>query len=641
MTFSLLLPFHGGVFISQEVFPSTTFLEEASRGMINSRYFVLFITLTIFMLYLTYKVLESRRYLPVKLVFPRKSILLLCLLLLCCIFFSFFLRSNIERVGYCILASLIFFRIYAGKSKKVIFFSNNLLSVYSLFIILSLCNWYSYYYTVKIDYSKSQAFKLPLATRLLIEDTVNTKEYISVIAFVGYLKEHSHEHTQRDNERYFILKEVLRKFADSLNKPGEIKFRYEFIHPVPSGKNITSYIHKNKQQHKRIATLQNTYGIKGYRDVLLMYRDRHYILNDYDLFEKRLEKDQVPKLLLLWKKIYETGGEIEPPPKDPKKAFEKLKHIANPEMLRVFPKENIESVFVNAILRLTKLPPQRVYFAQGHGEKSIVGGMVNDFKTAYRFRDILKHNNFEIRAIRLHEVQEIPRDCSVLVIMAGTNTLQYGEKKRVVLEQYLGKGGKIIIFLSAENDLGLRPFFNKYDIVTKPIIATRFYFGAGSGKPQKINTIAIEDFSHHSLNMALRFEQKKEMAYPYPFYITKARLIQAKKNSQNTFNLFEVPPNISGEPLSTNEKPYNKTFYLGAIYSRKNGMLAVIGNSLFLSDTPFYEKGMSAPIPHILMGSNRFFPPVLFRYIAPFITTVSLKKVKPIIFFQRIFLQGQ
>ena len=183
--------------------------------------------------------------------------------------------------------------------------ANALLAISSVIIIALVTAVLGYRYNSALDWSAEQAFQIDAAATALIQGELPPGDSIEAIALIGYSEHHEHEHSERDNERYFILRQLFRKFSDSLNRPGQERFRYRFIHPALPSPKVADYIKSGQARQAEIARLQNQYGVAGYREVIISYRRSYYILNDADLFTKKLEPDQVPRLLVLWRKIYE------------------------------------------------------------------------------------------------------------------------------------------------------------------------------------------------------------------------------------------------------------------------------------------------------------------------------------------------
>ena len=438
----LLLPFHGHIFFSESSFVPeyvnffflARHLEMATRGNIASSAFFLFFSLTLLFLYLATKTMQSHRWFPGPFSYclfkkHKKSFFILAFaFLLFSLFFLFF--SMPWGVLFVFLVALFFFQKILEKETHhtVILGTNTLLGVVSALTIVWIVNFLSYSYESCMDWSSQKAFSLDSHAIQLLQKELIPGETIQAIALLGYSDKHRHEHTERDNERYFILQEMFRKIAESINKPGEKTFSYEFLHPVQGEEKVSQYLAKDKEQKERIAILQNNYGIIGYREVVLLYRNRYYVLQDHELFEKKLTRDQLPRLLMLWRKIYESGGMEEAPCEDQEKAFVRLKEIANPEMLSVFPHPYLEQNIVNAMYNMLQGPQRNIYFTQGQGEKVILGDLADDYKTAYRLANLLRRQNFSIRTISLGEAKEIPQDCTILVIL-GTDRFSHFSPK--------------------------------------------------------------------------------------------------------------------------------------------------------------------------------------------------------------------
>ncbi len=648
-TMILLLPFHGHIFWTESallpeyfsIFSLSRHLEIATRGTIASFSFFLFFSIILLFLYIATRIIHAHRWFPgpfndwvIKAKRKALAIITLC-------FFSasaFFLFVSMPwGILFAFLVSMLLcHRVFIREFPyAIISGSNSVLGVASCLAIVCMINYLSHFYESRLDWSAQKAFSLDSHVVSLLQKELPPGESIQAIALLGYSDQHRHEHTERDNERYFILKEMFRKVADSLNKPGEKRFVYEFLHPVQGKENVSDYLAKEKAQKEKIALLQNEYGLTGYREVLLLYKNRYYVLQDHELFEKKLTRQQVPRLLLLWKKIYESGGMIEAPSDDEEKAFVRLKEIANPEMLSVFPHILLEQNIINAILRLLKGMQRNVYFTQGQGEKNIAGELADDYKTAYRLGNIIRRENFSIRTLALGESGEIPQDCDILVILGTDRFSHFTAKSLLLLDRYFQKGGNILLCLEANTDGGLIDWAKKYGI---EIQRKTFSFVIPGYKDRKSNIFALESFASHDSHplqkMLQKMQEEENCSQPPYNQIIVGRSCPVKSMSPGIQSILFVPQRAIAYPIGAKEEPSRS---IGAILEReKGGKLIVVGETMLTSDTPYYETGMQSPIPYMMLGSNRFIIPCLLEYMSKPIPIIPVTGKNPIFYSEDI-----
>lgn len=100
-----------------------------------------------------------------------------------------------------------------------------------------------------------------------------------------------------------------------------------------------------------------------------------------------------------------------------------------------------QEMLTNAIIRVNQ-DRRFIYFLTGHGEYQIDSREdqgLNDFVRS------LDSNNFESKSLLLAVTQEIPKDCSVLIIAGPKNLLTPKENK--MIQEYLKRGGRALLLV--------------------------------------------------------------------------------------------------------------------------------------------------------------------------------------------------
>ncbi len=118
-----------------------------------------------------------------------------------------------------------------------------------------------------------------------------------------------------------------------------------------------------------------------------------------------------------------------------------------------------EEAITNGLLKLSSPKKKKIYFVIGHGEHSI-----DEFgKAGYSsLKSALEKENYEIEKINLMTSKNIPSDASVVIIPGPKKELFPEEVK--LLDEYLKKGGKIIVMLDPYKDGGLKDWLASYGI---------------------------------------------------------------------------------------------------------------------------------------------------------------------------------
>ena len=124
-----------------------------------------------------------------------------------------------------------------------------------------------------------------------------------------------------------------------------------------------------------------------------------------------------------------------------------------------------EQVLTAAMLDVSTLGREKIYFLTGHGELRIDNADAQVGLSTVRNQ--LKLRNYDVEALDLTAVRRIPADAALLVIVAPQNTFTRAELE--VIRQYLGtNAGRMILFLSAGKDtkmLGLEDLLLDWGIL--------------------------------------------------------------------------------------------------------------------------------------------------------------------------------
>jgi ABC-type uncharacterized transport system involved in gliding motility auxiliary subunit len=101
-----------------------------------------------------------------------------------------------------------------------------------------------------------------------------------------------------------------------------------------------------------------------------------------------------------------------------------------------------EETITNAIIKVTRATQQTVCFVEGHGEPDI--DAVEDARSFSQAKLALTNENYAVKKVLLASMENVPDDCSLLVV-AGPQR-PYLEHELAEVEQRL-KGGKPVLFL--------------------------------------------------------------------------------------------------------------------------------------------------------------------------------------------------
>jgi len=114
-----------------------------------------------------------------------------------------------------------------------------------------------------------------------------------------------------------------------------------------------------------------------------------------------------------------------------------------------------EEAITNTLLKLIREGGKNVYFLRGHGEGQISG----DYSEA---RKAIEEENYQTKELVLLRQKDVPPDASVLVINGPKKDLFASELHSI--EEFMRRGGKILIMVDPFLAPGLTTFLRKYGI---------------------------------------------------------------------------------------------------------------------------------------------------------------------------------
>ncbi len=101
-----------------------------------------------------------------------------------------------------------------------------------------------------------------------------------------------------------------------------------------------------------------------------------------------------------------------------------------------------EAKLTSAILKLTQSRTRKVYFVEGHGEKSIADAQERGYTI---LAEALKKDGYEVVGVNLVQKQGVPEDCTVLVV-AGAQKEPFPQELDWIRD-YARKGGALLVLI--------------------------------------------------------------------------------------------------------------------------------------------------------------------------------------------------
>lgn len=121
-----------------------------------------------------------------------------------------------------------------------------------------------------------------------------------------------------------------------------------------------------------------------------------------------------------------------------------------------------EYLLTNAIVRISKTEKPRVYFLEGHGERSIEGNVANLPDGFLEAGVALRETGIETGRLLFLSTGKIPDDADVLVIAGPQRGLPEDEIQAI--ETYVTQGGALLLMLEPKVVSGLEKFLSTWGI---------------------------------------------------------------------------------------------------------------------------------------------------------------------------------
>lgn len=119
-----------------------------------------------------------------------------------------------------------------------------------------------------------------------------------------------------------------------------------------------------------------------------------------------------------------------------------------------------EENLTDAIRRLLNPQSKKIYFLTGHGER---GDKESDKGSFFLARQALTNEGLEVQDLSLLTQSQVPGDAATVIVAGPEKPLFPNEVK--ALQDYLNRGGRVMLLLEAHKDAGLKEFLAGYGIV--------------------------------------------------------------------------------------------------------------------------------------------------------------------------------
>lgn len=124
------------------------------------------------------------------------------------------------------------------------------------------------------------------------------------------------------------------------------------------------------------------------------------------------------------------------------------------------PQNTDEQDLINAIMKVTRDKLKTICFVDGHGEKDLSGSDAEGFGSMDK---ALKNENYETKTVNLVSSNQVPSECSVLIVAGPKKTLF--PQEAAMIGKFLDEGGKVFLMIDPETDPGVGDVLKAWNIV--------------------------------------------------------------------------------------------------------------------------------------------------------------------------------
>ncbi len=134
-----------------------------------------------------------------------------------------------------------------------------------------------------------------------------------------------------------------------------------------------------------------------------------------------------------------------------------------------------EQEITQAIIKVTREKLKSIYVVSGHGELNIEEGQEASGLNAFKM--LVENNSFVVKALNLPTSPQIPEDADTLVIVGPRQNFQPYEIE--ALENYLKKGGNLLLALESGKTAGLEGVLGKVGVIPENNYIRSTFMGLG------------------------------------------------------------------------------------------------------------------------------------------------------------------
>lgn len=241
-----------------------------------------------------------------------------------------------------------------------------------------------------------------------------------------------------------------------------------------------------------------------------------------------------------------------------------------------------EQELTNAIMKVTREGAKTVCFTEGHGEKSLTGGGAEGYGVV---DTALKNDNYATKTVNLLTANQVPSDCSVLIVAGPKKAFVQSEAEAVT--KFLDGGGKVMVAADPDTESGLEGALQNWGVELRKdtVIGDVIIPQLGRAAP------VVLDYGEHPATKAIRDIGRVGTVFPLARSIkadtskTDVTLTDLIKTSDGSFGETDLK---GGSAQLDEGKDTKGPLTLGAAATKKVGekeaRLVVVGDSDFAAN---------------------------------------------------------
>jgi ABC-type uncharacterized transport system involved in gliding motility auxiliary subunit len=233
-----------------------------------------------------------------------------------------------------------------------------------------------------------------------------------------------------------------------------------------------------------------------------------------------------------------------------------------------------ENILNAGIERITSDRQEQIYLLQGHGEPGLEGAAIK----------ALQAKNYPVKPLVLAQAQ-IPTDTTLLALIGSQKPLLPAEVQSI--DQYLGKGGRLLILVDPKIQLGLDDLLKKWGIQLSNYLAID-PTSASQSTELNAQIAIVTDYGQHPITQSFNGISLYPLARP--LIVQNTAGVQATPILTTNAESWATIPTTTPQLKFQKGKDLPGPLILGVAAQKASSRLVVIGSSLFIRAGIFEQQ---------------------------------------------------